>query len=456
MVAYDEWRSGPGDRCTIGYLFPLPNLGLIIVDEEHDTAYAQDKDAHGGPRYHARDAAVVRAKQEKAVVILGSGTPSVQSFENSVLGRYSRLEMPYRVEKRSFPEMKIVDMKEASNRRGEGMISPTLENHLEKNLMAGNQAILFLNRRGYHRVYLCRSCGETARCPNCDVSLTHHQKADCLACHYCGFRCGTQVTCNACGHSRLKGYGFGTERLESEIQSLFPDARVSRIDTDITGRKGAATRILRAFSQRNIDILVGTQMITKGYDFPGVTLVGIISADLSLGFPDFRAAERTFQLLSQVSGRAGRGYAEGTVIVQTFNPDHYAIRAAINHDYLSFFEREKALRRQLNYPPFSHLVCLRLQGNDKAKTESCVHHVHHVLNRVLGRWPENRRDIQVLGPVESPISRIKGKYRWQVLIKCRRSSLRHLFLRELEPRTRKALQANGVQLIQDVDPYQMS
>jgi len=434
---------------------PVPNLGLIVVDEEHDTAYAQDRDAHGGPRYHARDAAVVRAKQQKAVVVLGSGTPSVQSYENSVVGRYALLQMPYRVENRAFPEMTIVDMRSSENRYGSGMISPTLKTLIENNLAARNQTILFLNRRGYHRVYLCRSCGESARCPNCDVSLTHHLKEDFLACHYCGFRCGTHVRCNRCGHATLKGYGFGTERLETELQELFADARVSRMDADSTGQKGAAIQMLTAFSQRKIDILVGTQMITKGYDFPGVTLVGIISADLSLAFPDFRAGERTFQLLSQVSGRAGRGKSKGIVVVQTYNPDHYAIHTAANHDYLSFFEKEKSLRRQLRYPPFSHLACLRLQGNDKDRTAKCVEYTHHILQHILSCWPKNRREFQILGPVESPISRMKGKYRWQVLIKCGRASLLNYFLREVEPRARKALQSSGVYLIVDVDPYEM-
>lgn len=436
---------------------PVPELGLIIVDEEHDTAYAQEEDAHGGPRYHARDSAVVRAREENAVVVLGSGTPSVQSFENSLTGRYALLTMPHRVENRPLPEVEIVDMKVSASGRGmDGMISARLQACLAQNLMAGHQAILFLNRRGFHRVYLCRSCGEATRCPNCDVSLTHHLTENRLICHYCGFHCSTDLKCTFCGHGRLRGYGFGTQRLEKEVQSLFPEARVSRMDTDSTSRKGTACKILNAFSHREIDILVGTQMITKGYDFPGVTLVGIVSADLSLAFPDFRAGERTFQLLSQVSGRAGRGSVQGRVLVQTHNPSHYAILTATNHDYLSFFHQEKTLRKQLAYPPFSHLACLKFQGNHKEKTERTVHDVHEMLMRMVNRQPGGGSPIRILGPVEAPIFRIKGKYRWQILIKCRRVSLLGQLLQELEERSKRALGATGVQLIFDMDPYQMT
>ncbi|MGM0425850.1 MAG: replication restart helicase PriA [Thermodesulfobacteriota bacterium] len=436
---------------------PLPELGLIIVDEEHDTAYAQEEDAQGGARYHARDSAVVRAREENAVVVLGSGTPSVQSFQNSLTGRYTLLEMPDRVEKRPLPEVEIVDMKASEHSRGmDRMISARLQKCLNDTLRAGNQAILFLNRRGFHQVYLCPSCGEAVRCPSCDVSLTHHLKENRLTCHYCGFRCAVDMKCTSCGHGGLKGYGFGTERLEKEIQGLFPQARVSRMDTDSTSRKGTAFQILKAFSHGEIDILVGTQMITKGYDFPGVTLVGIISADLSLAFPDFRAGERTFQLLSQVSGRAGRGVLKGRVLVQTHNPDHYAICTATDHDYPAFFHQEKILRRQLAYPPFSHLACLKFQGHNQGKTEKAVHQINGMLTHIIRDRSKVRSDTQVLGPVEAPISRIKGKYRWQILIKCKRVSLLRQFLEELEQRSKKALGSAGVQLIFDVDPYQMT
>ncbi|MBK5100585.1 MAG: primosomal protein N', partial [Desulfobacteraceae bacterium] len=344
---YDQWmRMGRGEvDLVIGArsaLFaPLPRLGLIIVDEEHDPAYKQE--SH--PRYQARDAAVMRAKLEEALVILGSGTPSVQSHQNCINARYHLLSMPERVEKRPLPEVEIVDMKTLEGRQLKSeMISPKLHEALDKHLKAGNQAMLFLNRRGFHRVHLCRSCGNSIRCPNCDVALTYHLKENRLFCHYCDFYSETLLKCSSCGRESLKAYGFGTEKLEQELKTLFPDARISRMDTDSTRKKGQAFQILKRFSVHEIDMLVGTQMITKGYDFPGVTLVGVICADLSLSFPDFRAGERTFQLLSQVAGRAGRGSQRGKVIIQTFNSDHYAVIAATAHDYPSFFEKEMALR----------------------------------------------------------------------------------------------------------------
>jgi primosomal protein N' (replication factor Y) len=253
----------------------------------------------------------------------------------------------------------------------------------------------------------------------------------------------------------LKAYGFGTEKLEHELEELFPDARITRMDTDITRRKGQAFKILKKFGDHEIDILVGTQMITKGYDFPMVTLVGVIAADLSLGFPDFRAGERTFQILSQVAGRAGRGSQRGKVIIQTFNPDHYAISTATAHDYQLFFEKEKELREQLGYPPFSRLTCLRLDGNNKEKTAEAAHDLSLKIRAILSKWPKRGKEIQVLGPAEAPISRIKGKYRWQILVKSKNASLLQHLLNEIERLSKKLLRSSGVHLILDVDPYQM-
>ena len=455
---YDQWmRMVRGEvDLVIGArsaLFaPLPRLGLIIVDEEHDVAYKQE----GSPRYQARDAAVVRAKTENALVILGSGTPSVQSFQNSISGRHHLLSMPDRVEKRPLPHVEIVDMKTLKDTQPKNeMISQKLREAVSQNLMAGNQTILFLNRRGFHRLYLCRSCGQSIRCPNCDVALTYHRKEDQLNCHYCGFYSKTQMKCTSCGREGLKPYGFGTEKLEQELKGLFPDAQIARMDTDSTRKRGQAFQILRKFSDREIDMLVGTQMITKGYDFPMVTLVGVIAADLSLAFPDFRAGERTFQILSQVAGRSGRGSQGGRVIIQTFNPEHYAIGTATAHDYRSFFGKEKKLREQLGYPPFSHLACVRLQGNNKGRTAEAVRQLSLDIRGILNGWPKRGKEIQVLGPAEAPIPKLKGKYRWQILLKSRSVSLSQHLLTEIERLSRKALQSKGVHLILDVDPYQM-
>ncbi len=455
---YDQWvRTVRGEvDLVIGArsaLFsPLPNLGLIIVDEEHDFSYKQEE----SPRYQARDAAVVRGKLQKALVILGSGTPSVQSFQHTATGRYQLLSMPERIERRPLPDVQIVDMKAMSqDETNSGIISPILMAAMEESLTDGKQVIMFLNRRGFNRVYLCRSCGQPIRCSNCDVAMIYHLRENLLACHYCGFHSEAENRCSTCGHKGMKAYGFGTERVEQELREIFPDKRIARMDRDSTRRKGQSFLILKRFGEHEIDIMVGTQMITKGYDFPEVTLVGVIAADLSLGFPDFRAGERTFQILSQVAGRAGRGEQRGKVIVQTFNPEHYAIVTARDHDYASFFQRERELREQLGYPPFSYLACLRLQGNNSEITANMTQRVARGARGVLEKWPKRGKEIQVLGPAEAPLAKLRGKYRWQILIKCKRAELLHYFLREIDALTRKVLRGSGVSLIVDVDPYQM-
>ena len=434
---------------------PFSRLGLIIVDEEHDPAYVQEG-SQGATHYQARDTAVMRARMEGAVVVLGSGTPSVQSFHNSSTGRYRILSMPERVEKRALPDMELVDMKKLKEESGrEEIISSRLRAALQENLSEGNQAILFLNRRGFNRIHICRGCGKSITCPNCDVTLTYHLKEERLACHYCGFQCKPASRCPSCGGTALRAYGFGTEKLENEVRILFPGARTARIDGDIARKKGEISKVLKNFGRQEIDIIVGTQMITKGYDFPHVTLVGIISADLSLGFPDFRAGERTFHLISQVAGRAGRGNLKGKVIIQTHNPDHYVIQAALEHDFHAFYENEKTLRKQLRYPPFSHLACLRVKGNSREKTEEAVHRLRLNIDAVLKKWSHRGKEIRVLGPVESPIAKIRGKYRWQFLFKCVSSKLLRLLLTEVERLCANDLRSNGVNFLIEVDPYHM-
>lgn len=455
---YDQWmRIVRGEvDLVIGArsaLFaPLPDLGLIIVDEEHDSAYKQE----GNPRYQARDAAVVRAKMEDALVILGSGTPSIQSFQNTVTGRYQLLRMPNRIEMRPLPVVEVVDMRPVDDSRARSeMISPKLRDAIDQNLKAKNQTLIFLNRRGFHRLLICRSCGQSIHCPNCDVALIYHLREDRLSCHYCGFSSNPKLRCASCGKDGLQAYGFGTEKLEHDLKALFPFARIARLDTDSTRKKGTALQILKSFSEHDFDILVGTQMITKGYDFPGVTLVGVIAADLSLGFPDFRAAERTYQILSQIAGRAGRGKQTGKVIIQTFNPDHYAISSATTHNYNSFFIQERKLREQLGYPPFSYLACLMLYGVNKGKTAQAAVNVNHGIRHLLDKWPEAGKKISILGPAEASISRLKGKHRWQMLIKSRSVSLLQQLLPKIEGLSKDILRGTDVKLILDVDPYQM-
>lgn len=431
---------------------PLSRLGLIIVDEEYDLSYKQDE----GPRYQARDAAIVRAKIGQAVIVLGSGTPSIQSFHNTMTGRYHLLSMPHRIEKRPLPDVEIVDMKTlCGTEKNDEVLSPTLMKALEQTLAEGKQTILFLNRRGFSRVFLCRSCGEPVRCTNCDLSLTYHLKENHLSCHYCGFYSQPHSACPACGHKTMKAYGFGTEKLEKKLGEIFPEVRIARIDRDSTRRKGQTFNILKRFSEYEIEILVGTQMITKGYDFPHVTLVGVVAADLSLGFPDFRAGERTFQILSQVAGRAGRGDQRGRVIIQTFNPDHYAIRTAKEYDFESFFKKEIEIREELGYPPFSYLACLRFEGNDQKYTATMAKKVGQEIRGLLECWPKRGARLKVLGPAEAPLAKLRGKHRWQILIKSKGAELLHYLLRDVERFSKRMLRGSGANMIIDVDPYQM-
>jgi primosomal protein N' (replication factor Y) len=342
-----------------------------------------------------------------------------------------------------------------SDGKEEEILSPVLREALEAAMASGKQAILFLNRRGFHRVHLCRSCGKPVRCPNCEVSLIYHLRENRLSCHYCGFHCPPQMHCPACGRESLRSYGFGTERLETELKELYPRLRASRMDRDSIRKKGHTFELLRQFSRGEIDVLVGTQMVTKGYDFPDVTLVGVIGADFSLGFPDFRAGERTFQILSQVAGRAGRGDEPGRVMVQTFYPDHYAVTAARDHDYSTFFQKEIELREQLGYPPFSYLACLRLQGNHKKSTEDRARNMVDRMVQVTETWPRRGKDLQVLGPVEAPLSKLKGKYRWQIFIRSKGPNVLHVFLKKVGEPLKKMLRGSGVSLTIDIDPYQM-
>jgi len=457
---YDQWiRIAKGDADVVigarSALFaPLLKLGLIIVDEEHDLSYKQEEKF----RYQARDAAIVRAKLSDAVVILGSGTPSVQSYQNAAIGKYGFLTMPKRILKRELPDIKVIDMAQferSSAAQDESIMSPPLKEAIEENLRQKKQTILFLNRRGFSSLYLCRFCGETIRCPNCEVSLTYHKYGGNLLCHYCGFSIKPPNRCPACNREDLKPYGFGTQRVVEVLEDLFPKARVERMDRDTMKRKGEVQQVLKRFMQHETDILVGTQMVTKGHDFPNVTLVGVISADLSLNYPDFRAGEVTFQLLSQVAGRTGRGNVPGKVIIQTFNPSHYAITATKDHNYTKFFSKEIALRRQVNYPPFSLIANVRLLGNSKTKTEKIATHIGMKIRNTIKKQFKRKSAVEVLGPVEAPMAKLKGKYRQQILIKSRTSRYLNQLLKEVEAFSTQILSSSGVRMIIDVDPYQM-
>jgi primosomal protein N' (replication factor Y) len=455
---YDQWiRIAKAEADVVigarSALFaPLSRLGLIIIDEEHDPSYKQEEKF----RYQARDSATVRAKLSGAVVILGSGTPSIQSHQNAVSGRYGLLTMPERIQKREAPDIRVIDMT-----RFEGsadttsIVSPPLKEAIAKNLAQGKQAIMFLNRRGFNALYLCRFCGEALKCPNCEVGLTFHKDNNNLLCHYCGFRIKPPNRCPVCNRDKLKPYGFGTEKVVDTLQGLFPEARVERMDRDAMRHKGEVQKVLKRFLEHETDILVGTQMVTKGHDFPNVTLVGVISADLSLNNPDFRSGEITFQLLSQVAGRTGRGSSPGKVIIQTFNPSHYAIRAARDHHYQRFFSQEISLRKQLNYPPFSSIANVRLVGNSKTRTEKMAQQMGVTISGIAKEQSKGKKVIAILGPVESPIAKLKGRYRQQILIKSRSSKTLNKVLTELDRISASMLSSSGVRMIMDVDPYQM-
>jgi primosomal protein N' (replication factor Y) len=362
---YDQWSLILQQKANIAIgarsaiFAPFPEMGLIVVDEEHDSSYKQENNL----RYNARDLAVVRAKLNDCVALLGSATPSIQSSYNAFSRKFIEVNLQQRIARRPLPAIKIVDLRESLGYRGQQrFITPMLQQAIKDTLDHQQQVLLFLNRRGFANFALCQSCGQPQRCKHCDISLTYHQKANAFKCHYCGFSRAATSRCDICGSSKIKKMGLGTEKIETTVHKLFPDARVARMDRDTTARKGTLVKLLKGLKDQTIDILVGTQMVAKGHDFPNITLVGIICADHSLSFPDFRAGERTFQLLAQVAGRAGRGSFPGRVILQTYNPDHFSIMAARDQDFNSFYHQEINFRKALNYPPFSRMIQLKISG----------------------------------------------------------------------------------------------
>lgn len=433
-IRYDFWRRlQRGEiRLVVGArsaLFaPLPNLRLIVIDEEHDSSYKQDVRM----RYHARDLAVLRAKLQNAVIVLGSATPDMRTFYQARQGKYDCLSLPRRVENRPLPQVRIVDMKAEREETGRiPVLSRALITALEETLNDGSQALFFLNRRGFHTFLFCPDCGTVLFCPNCAVSLTLHAEANRLQCHYCDYAVKTPSLCPKCGGRDIQFYGAGTERLEKEILSHFPHIRTARMDRDTTARKGAHTRILKSFDRGEIDLLIGTQMITKGHDFHNVTLVGVIAADTALNLPDFRSAEKTFQLLTQVSGRGGRGRKEGQVIIQTINPDHFAIQRAKNHDYTGFHEEEILHRKSLGYPPFSRLIILQLSSLNEERGRREVEEAGRMARAFTREESSRTMPVEVIGPAEAPIAKIKGRYRWQIMLKSDNLQALHFLTRRL-------------------------
>jgi len=449
---WDEWRrlSRGEARIAIGarsaVFAPMAELGIIIVDEEHDTAYKQGDGLH----YHARDVAVMRAKLEGCPLILGSATASMESLHNARSERYHLLHLPERVAQRPMPSVELIDLR---GQRLTSPLSPTLAAAIEANLAAGGQTLLFLNRRGFANALQCRACGEPETCPNCSISLTWHQRAAALRCHYCDYAKPRPAACAECGQPALDTWGWGTERLESLLRESFPGARVARMDRDTTTRKGSLSALLSQWNSGALDILIGTQMVTKGHDVAGVTLVGVVMADLSLNLPDFRSAERAFQQLAQVAGRAGRGDRPGRVLVQTLQPEHHVLRAVVDHDYRAFAERDIGQREELGYPPFGRLVLLRFEGEDAARTQTAAAQCAEQLRAAAPRGAAPR-GVAVLGPAPAPLSRLRGRYRWQILLRGKSGASLRRLVTDLVAPDRRARPAD-IRLTIDVDPQNL-
>ena len=426
---------------------PLPRLGLIVVDEEHDPSYKQE----GGLPYQARDVALYRGKLAAATVVLVSATPQVTTFYHARQGKYRYLNLCRRVTPQSLPEVHLINLKVQRGDKSFKVISRPLLAALTETLSRREQALLFLNRRGYASAHFCLFCGEVFQCRQCSVALTHHRAQDRLICHYCGYTAPVPERCPRCQATAIKRYGVGTEKVEAEVRRLLPTARVARLDRDTAPTSGRALKVLESFAAGELDILVGTQMITKGHHFPRVTLVGAIAADLSLFFPEYHAGERTFQLLSQVAGRAGRGEARGRVLIQTYHPEHYIFQAVRDQDYLGFVERELAGRRELAYPPYTRLALVRLSGPAEETVAREARRLAGDLQTFLTREQEGwGRQIRVLGPAPASLARLQGRFRWQILLKSYgREPLARvlLYLREAWTTSRANLS-----LTLDVDP----
>ncbi|MEP6945302.1 MAG: primosomal protein N', partial [Acidobacteriota bacterium] len=412
---YDEWRRiRRGDaRIAIGtrsaVFAPLENIGLVIVDEEHDPSYRQ----HESPFYNARDVAVMRAHLAGAVVVLGSATPAMESFYNAQSGKYTYLRLPDRIGGRGLATAELIDMREVFKRFGKDVaLSPELLEAIEQTFAKGEQVIILLNRRGFSQFVLCRTCGETLKCPNCDITLTFHRGDNKLICHYCNHREKSPKVCPHCQSEYLYFVGEGTENIADQLTKKFPAMRIARVDRDTMAHKGEMEDVLLKFEKGGLDMLVGTQMIAKGHDFPNVTLVGVISVDIGLGLPDMRSAERTFQLITQVAGRAGRGERAGKVLIQTYYPEHYALRYAKEQDYEGFYAEEIKFRERLGYPPFFVLALILIKHRDHAYASKNA----NILRRALDA-ANTSKQARVLGPAPASLSRLKNEFRLQIILK---------------------------------------
>ncbi|RRG18002.1 primosomal protein N' [Weissella viridescens] len=444
---YDEWRRIERGEAKVvvgarsAIFAPLQNIGLIILDEEHDASYKQEEN----PRYHARDVALWRAAYHRATVVLGSATPSLESRAHAQQGQYTLLRLTQRVQTQPLPPVRLVDMRESIKSGSDDLFSDELLQALQQRLERGEQSVLMLNRRGYANYVSCRDCGYTPTCINCDLALTMHKVTNSLICHYCGYQEPIPKTCPNCGSDRIRPFGAGTQKVEAMLKQYLPAARVLRMDQDTTRKKGATDAMLEAFGNHEADILLGTQMIAKGLDFPNITLVGVLNADTTLALPDYRAAERTFQLLTQVSGRAGRADKPGEVIVQTYNPEHYALRFAQTHDYEGFYQYEMALRKEWQYSPYYYTIQLKILHESQAESARVAYEI--------ADWLKPYLDIKtvMLGPSAGSVARLNNKYVYRIVIKYRQSAKLFEALDELMQAGQR-LQRQKVTLLIDRDP----
>jgi primosomal protein N' (replication factor Y) len=447
-----HWRqiAAGGVQVVVGarsaVFAPTPHLGLIVLDEEHDASFKQDT----APRYHARDVALERARMENIPVVLGSATPSLESWHRAQQGEYRLVELPRRILDRPLPHVDVIDLRsEYANRSSRGAISRPLYRAMAESLRENGQVILLLNRRGFSTNIQCPACGGVVRCPDCDLALTHHRQGEKAICHYCDYEIPAPNRCPACGFEGIRYSGLGTQRLEAEVRARFPDFSVLRMDSDTMQKPGSHEEAFERFRSGEVRILLGTQMIAKGLDFPNVTIVGVINADTGLHLPDFRAAERTFQLVTQVAGRTGRGERGGCVLVQTFSPEHPAIVAATSHDFVGFAAQELPIRREYRYPPFGSMVRIIFRGPREKEVEQFA---QLVAKQLLDIAPREPTDLRVLGPAPAPVAKLRGLYRFHLLATATEGALLRRLVRETEAGMTRP---EEIQWLADVDPLEM-
>ena len=448
---FDEWKKIKEDRAKIvigarsAIFAPVKDLGIIIIDESHDSSYKSDMT----PRYNAKDLAKYICKKNNCVLLQGSATPDIVDYYRAQNGDIELLELTERANKSSLPEIDVVDLRYELASGNKSMLSEKLQKEISKNLENKKQTILFLNRRGYSTFVMCRDCGYTVKCPNCDITLTYHIYENKLKCHYCGHEKPPVNICPECNSNRIKYFGSGTQKLEDEIKKLYPEASTIRMDIDTVSKKNGHEEILNTFKNENIDILIGTQMVVKGHHFPNVTLVGVVAADTSLGIDDYRAVERTFQTITQVAGRAGREKENGKVIVQTYNPDNYAIELSKKQDYKRFYNAEIELRKRLNYPPFCDIICIRVNSKNENEAPKVCNIIYDRISKIT------YQNMNIFKPVPAPIDKIKNTYRWRIIMKCK---LDKNVLRIIDEalKTLEKYKFNNTSVVIDINPTSMN